>query len=195
MSDLLFYEDAPVGLSFDTEGIVVTESHVVQFAGLSGDFFALHMDDEFARSLGFPGRGGAIGNRGGDGLLQQRRLRDFCLSRGVHVESYATLGAEDTRPCREFANLVALPEVAVAARSHACTPAQVLLAWALSSGMSVVPKSSSAAHIAENFAATSVRLSGEELAAVAPLDCQQRRTAGATFFLCGRTEQEYWGEY
>ena len=52
----LFYEDVAVGLSFDTEGIVVTESHVVQFAGLSGDFFPLHMDDEFARSLGFPGR-------------------------------------------------------------------------------------------------------------------------------------------
>ena len=56
MSELLFYEDAPVGLAFDTEGIVVTESHVVQFAGLSGDFFALHMDDEFARSMGFQGR-------------------------------------------------------------------------------------------------------------------------------------------
>ena len=56
MSDLLFYEDAPVGLSLDTEGMVVTESHVVQFAGLSGDFFALHMDDDFARSLGFKGR-------------------------------------------------------------------------------------------------------------------------------------------
>jgi len=56
MSDLLFYEDAPVGLSFDTEGMVVTESHVVEFAGLSGDFFALHMDDDFARSLGFKGR-------------------------------------------------------------------------------------------------------------------------------------------
>src|ERR1700693_5193893 len=56
MSELLYYEDVPVGLSFDTEGIVVTESHVVQFAGLSGDFFGLHMDDDFARSLGFPGR-------------------------------------------------------------------------------------------------------------------------------------------
>jgi acyl dehydratase len=56
MSDLLFYEDAPLGLEFDTEGIVVTESHVVAFAGLSGDFFALHMDDEFARSMGFRGR-------------------------------------------------------------------------------------------------------------------------------------------
>lgn len=56
MSDLLFYEDAPVGLSIDTPGITLTESHIVQFAGLSGDFFALHMDDEFARSLGFPRR-------------------------------------------------------------------------------------------------------------------------------------------
>ena len=56
MSELLFYEDAPVGLAFDTEGIVVTESHVVAFAGLSGDFFALHMDDQFARSMGFTGR-------------------------------------------------------------------------------------------------------------------------------------------
>ena len=26
------------------------------FAGLSGDFFDLHMDDRFARSQGFPGR-------------------------------------------------------------------------------------------------------------------------------------------
>ena len=56
MSELLFYEDTAVGLSFETGGVVVTESHIVQFAGLSGDFFDLHMDDEYARSLGFPGR-------------------------------------------------------------------------------------------------------------------------------------------
>jgi acyl dehydratase len=53
---LLYYEDTAVGLSFETEGMVVTDTHVVQFAGLSGDFFPLHMDDEFARSLGFPRR-------------------------------------------------------------------------------------------------------------------------------------------
>lgn len=56
VSDLLFYEDADVGLSFETGGLLVTEGHIVQFAGLSGDFFDLHMDDEFARSLGFRGR-------------------------------------------------------------------------------------------------------------------------------------------
>jgi 3-hydroxybutyryl-CoA dehydratase len=56
MADLLYYEDAPIGLSIDTEGLTLTETHIVQFAGLSGDFFALHMDDEFAQSLGFPRR-------------------------------------------------------------------------------------------------------------------------------------------
>jgi acyl dehydratase len=52
----LYYEDAALGLSFETDGMVLTEAHIVQFAGLSGDFFALHMDDVFARELGFPGR-------------------------------------------------------------------------------------------------------------------------------------------
>lgn len=56
MSDLLFYEDAAPGLTFETGGLLVTDSHIVQFAGLSGDFFDLHMDDDFARSLGFKGR-------------------------------------------------------------------------------------------------------------------------------------------
>ena len=56
VAEKLHYDDATIGLTWDTDGLVVTESHIVQFAGLSGDFFALHMDDEFARSLGFEGR-------------------------------------------------------------------------------------------------------------------------------------------
>lgn len=56
MTALLCYEDVPVGFTFETGGLTVTESHVVAFAGLSGDFFDLHMDDDFARSQGFTGR-------------------------------------------------------------------------------------------------------------------------------------------
>ncbi|MDR5780762.1 MaoC family dehydratase [Caballeronia sp. LZ065] len=56
MTQALLFEEIEPGLSFATSGIVVTESHVVQFAGLSGDFFDVHMDDDFARSVGFPGR-------------------------------------------------------------------------------------------------------------------------------------------
>jgi 3-hydroxybutyryl-CoA dehydratase len=56
MGELLFYEDVPVGLTFDTGGLLLTETHIVQFAGLSGDFFDVHMDDDFARSVGFERR-------------------------------------------------------------------------------------------------------------------------------------------
>jgi acyl dehydratase len=51
-----FFEDLAIGDGLETEGLVVTESHVVQFAGLSGDFFSLHMDDDFAKAQGFPAR-------------------------------------------------------------------------------------------------------------------------------------------
>jgi acyl dehydratase len=51
-----WYEEVEVGERFATGGIVVTEAHVMGFAGLTGDFFDLHVDDEFARKLGFPGR-------------------------------------------------------------------------------------------------------------------------------------------
>ena len=53
---LYFHDDLAPGDRFRTGGIVVTESHVVGFAGLAGDFFGVHMDDVFARGLGFPGR-------------------------------------------------------------------------------------------------------------------------------------------
>lgn len=56
MSNPLLFDEIELGLTFTTSGIVVTESHVVQFAGISGDFFDVHMDDEFARGVGFPGR-------------------------------------------------------------------------------------------------------------------------------------------
>jgi len=51
-----WYEDIAPGDYFETGHLVVTEAHIVAFAGLSGDFFDVHMDDEFARGQGFPGR-------------------------------------------------------------------------------------------------------------------------------------------
>ncbi|MEO1089573.1 MAG: MaoC/PaaZ C-terminal domain-containing protein [Pseudomonadota bacterium] len=53
---LYHHDDLRVGDHFATDGIKVTEAHVVGFAGLGGDFFSLHMDDDAARGLGFPAR-------------------------------------------------------------------------------------------------------------------------------------------
>ncbi|MDR3793701.1 MAG: MaoC family dehydratase [Terracidiphilus sp.] len=51
-----WFEDLQAGDWYETGHLVVTEAHIVAFAGLSGDFFDVHMDDEFAREQGFPGR-------------------------------------------------------------------------------------------------------------------------------------------
>jgi 3-hydroxybutyryl-CoA dehydratase len=51
-----YYDDLAVGGHFMTGRMVVTETHIVNFAGISGDFFDVHMDDAFARSQGFSGR-------------------------------------------------------------------------------------------------------------------------------------------
>ncbi len=53
---LYYLDDLAPGDWFRTGAIQVTESQISGFAGIGGDFFDLHMDDAFARSLGFPGR-------------------------------------------------------------------------------------------------------------------------------------------
>src|SRR5262249_11347767 len=72
-----WYEDLAVGDRFATGGIVVTESHVAAFAGLTGDFFDLHVDDQFAEELGFSGRvaHGILGLALADGLKNRAAPR------------------------------------------------------------------------------------------------------------------------
>ncbi|XBS70758.1 MaoC/PaaZ C-terminal domain-containing protein [Acerihabitans sp. KWT182] len=71
------YADLAVGDRYKTSGITVTESHVVGFAGLTGDLFDLHMDDQFAREQGFPGRiaHGLLGLSLADGLKTRCAVR------------------------------------------------------------------------------------------------------------------------
>jgi 3-hydroxybutyryl-CoA dehydratase len=48
MTEGLFLEALSVGQTWKTPGRTITETDVVQFAGLTGDFDPLHMDHEFA---------------------------------------------------------------------------------------------------------------------------------------------------
>jgi acyl dehydratase len=71
------YGDLEMNDHYDTAGVTVTEAHVIGFAGLSGDLFDVHMDDEFARSVGFPGRiaHGLLGLSLADGLKTRSPVR------------------------------------------------------------------------------------------------------------------------
>jgi acyl dehydratase len=80
-----WFEDLKEGDYYETGGIVVTEAHIVAFAGLSGDFFDVHMDDEFARAQGFPARvaHGLLGLAMTDGLKNRSAVR---------IQAVASLG-------------------------------------------------------------------------------------------------------
>lgn len=72
-----WYEDLAPGDHYATAGVTVTEAHVVGFAGLVGDLFDVHMDEEFARAQGFPGRiaHGLLGLSMADGLKTRCPVR------------------------------------------------------------------------------------------------------------------------
>jgi itaconyl-CoA hydratase len=46
-------DDFPLGAVYTTARITVTETHVVNWAGLTGDFYPLHMDKVYAEATAF----------------------------------------------------------------------------------------------------------------------------------------------
>jgi 3-hydroxybutyryl-CoA dehydratase len=120
---LNWYEDCAVGDRYVTGGIVVTESLIQAFAGLSGDFFDLHVDDEYARRLGFEGRiaHGILGLALTDGLKNRAEQRfravaslgwnwkftgAILIGDRIHAEIAVTGRRETKRPDRGIVTLV-----------------------------------------------------------------------------------------
>jgi itaconyl-CoA hydratase len=50
------WEDFPVGRTVTTPALTVTETHLVQFAGLTGDYYPVHTDAEWAARSPFKQR-------------------------------------------------------------------------------------------------------------------------------------------
>jgi 3-hydroxybutyryl-CoA dehydratase len=48
-----YFDDVEIGQEWESLGRTVTESDIVNFAGLSGDFNPIHLDHEFAKTTPF----------------------------------------------------------------------------------------------------------------------------------------------
>ncbi|TSD40416.1 hypothetical protein FFI94_032420 [Rhodococcus sp. KBS0724] len=53
MSRTIYFDDIVVGLEFESAARTIGEADIITFAGLSGDFNALHTDAEFAATTHF----------------------------------------------------------------------------------------------------------------------------------------------
>jgi len=105
--------------------------------------------------------------------LQQRNLIEYCRSRGVQFQAYSPLG---TVGYKESAEPVVLddPILQQIAARHNVSTAQVALAWSLQRGNSVVVKSTKRERLEENLVAFKLKLSEEDMDAIASLTTNHR---------------------
>jgi alcohol dehydrogenase (NADP+) len=132
-------------------------------------------------------------------LLQQPALVADCAAAGVHITAYSPLGSRDRPAALKGADepvLLENPVIGAIAAAHGCSPAQVLIAWQLHSGISTIPKSVSPARLRENLAAAELNLSAADLEAIAGLDQHLRLVDGSFWLLDGSpwTLQTLWDE-
>jgi alcohol dehydrogenase (NADP+) len=94
--------------------------------------------------------------------LPQTAWLQYHQAQGIHVTAYSPLGNSNPTygpPKKNGAPALLKNEVLVRiAKNRGCSPAQVSLAWGLSRGTSVIPKSKHADRIEENFGATDCEL-------------------------------------
>ncbi|MDK8764575.1 aldo/keto reductase [Corynebacterium sp. MSK218] len=91
----------------------------------------------------------------------QPELREFHDSQGIVTEAWSPLAR---------GVILNNPEVISVAAKHEITPGQTVLAYLMGKGISVIPKSSRRERLEENFAAATVELDHEDIAAIDSLD-------------------------
>jgi len=124
----------------------------------------------------------------------QPELLDYCQQQNIHLTAYSPLGSLD-RPesmkQKDEPTLLENPVVRDTAAAEGITPAQLLIAWAVDRGTSVIPKSTNPDRIAENLAIASHNLSPSARAALDGIDIRYRYVNPQGWFLPGVT---YTGE-
>ncbi|NER82524.1 MAG: aldo/keto reductase [Leptolyngbya sp. SIO1D8] len=127
----------------------------------------------------------------------QNDLLAYCGDQGSHLTAYSPLGSRD-RPDSMKANneppLLENETVQAIAATEGLTPAQLLIAWAIDRGTSVIPKSANPVRIAENLQAASHTLSSQARDQLNQIDVQFRYVNPTGWFLPGVTYQgnDFW---
>lgn len=97
--------------------------------------------------------------------LQNRKVVDWASEHGIHITSYMTLA---------YGKALKDETIIRIATKHNATPAQVILAWAMGEGYSVIPSSTRRENLASNLQALDLQLDAEDKKAIAALDCNDR---------------------
>jgi diketogulonate reductase-like aldo/keto reductase len=106
--------------------------------------------------------------------FQQPEVQAFGAEHGIVTQAWSPIGGITFYRDGEHTSTLEDPTIVRIAATHAKSPAQVMLAWHLQQGRSVIPKSTKAHRIAENFEVFDFELTDQELAAINALDTGHR---------------------
>ncbi|MFC7725497.1 aldo/keto reductase [Nocardioides sp. GCM10028917] len=106
--------------------------------------------------------------------FQQREVQALGAKRGILTQAWSPIGGITFYREGEHTSTLQDPTIVAIAEAHSKSPAQVMLRWHLQQGRSVIPKSTKAHRIAENFDVFDFELTADELAAIDALDTGKR---------------------
>jgi alcohol dehydrogenase (NADP+) len=131
--------------------------------------------------------------------LPQNHLLQVCQEAGILLTAYSPLGSGDRSSAFKAPDepvLLADPVLETIASRHGCTPAQVLIAWALQRGTAVIPKSTNPQRLQENLTTPRIEFTNADLEAIASLDRHYRYVDGSFWVRPGNpyTLENLWDE-
>lgn len=94
--------------------------------------------------------------------LQNTKVVDWAKAHNIHITSYMTLA---------YGKAIKDEVIHEVAQKHNATTAQVILAWAMQLGYSVIPSSTKRANLESNLKSVSLVLDADDMAKIAELDC------------------------
>ncbi len=106
--------------------------------------------------------------------FQQRAVQDLGAQRGILTQAWSPIGGITFYRDGSHGSTLEDPVIGRIAQAHGKSPAQVMLRWHLQEGRSVIPKSTKAHRIAENFDVFDFVLTRDEVTAIDALDTDQR---------------------
>lgn len=122
--------------------------------------------------------------------LQQYELKALCDAEGVILTAYSPLGSKDRPPSLKAEDepiLLEDPVIGEIAAAKGASTAQVLIAWALHRGTSVIPKSTNEGRIKQNLEAATLELNADEMSKIETLDRARRYVDGRFWAVEGST--------
>lgn len=120
--------------------------------------------------------------------LQQNELLNFCNAHGIFMTAYSPLGSGDRSETMRRADEPKLLEdktILEIAAKHKASAAQILIAWHVHRGTTVIPKSINPVRQKENLDASNITLDADDMLAIKKLDRHYRFITGKFFEIPG----------